>query len=216
MIFSAIRRSLSRVARVGLLAAAFGTTAHAAPLTGASDAVRSVAGWVAASGDARDQPFVIIDKREARLFVFDSAGAYLGNSPVLLGLARGDESVPGIGSRPLSAIRPADRTTPAGRFDAAPGMNSAGHAIVWIDYAASISMHAVVPGAPTDHRLQRLATASRDDNRISYGCVNIPTAFFTDVVQPDFVKGGVVYILPEGRPLREVFPMAVTPGGKGH
>ncbi|WP_255602245.1 L,D-transpeptidase [Polymorphobacter megasporae] len=201
-------RALRRIAHSLLLAAAaIGAGAAAAPLTGTSDAVRSVAGWIAASGDAHDRPFAIVDKRNASLFVFDSSGVLIGTSPVLLGLARGDDSSPGIGTRPLSAIRPAERTTPAGRFEAAPDINAAGHAIVWIDYAAAISMHAVVPGSPTDHRLQRLATPSPDDNRISYGCINIPAAFFTEVVQPDFAKGGIVYILPEVRPLRDVFRM---------
>lgn len=203
----AIAGTISRIARSIILAAVIAVPAVAAPLAGASEEVRSVAGWIAASGDARNRPFAIVDKRLARLFVFDGAGAYRGTTAVLLGLAIGDDSVPGVGNRPLSAIRPADRTTPAGRFDATPGINAAGHAIVWIDYAAGISMHAVVPGAPTDHRLQRLATPSPDDNRISYGCINIPTTFFTDVVAPDFAKGGVVYILPEVRPLTEVFPL---------
>ncbi|MGI4878357.1 MAG: L,D-transpeptidase [Janthinobacterium lividum] len=196
-----------------LIVAAIGTSATAAPLTGASEPVRTVAGWIAASGDARHQPFAIIDKRDARVFVFDADGAYLASSPVLLGLARGDDSAPGIGSRPLSAIRPAERTTPAGRFDAAPGVNAAGHPIIWIDYAASISMHAVVPGGASDHRLQRLATPSPEDNRISYGCINIPASFFADVVQPDFAKGGVVYVLPEVRALSNVFAVGNKPGG---
>jgi hypothetical protein len=205
--------AVRRIDRVLLVAAAIATGATASPLSGASGPVQTVAVWIAASGDAHDRAFAIIDKRDARLFVFDRTGALLGTSPVLLGLARGDDSVPGIGSRPLSAIRPAERTTPAGRFDAVPGINAAGHAIVWIDYAAGISMHAVVPGGLTDHRLQRLATPSPDDNRISYGCINVPTKFFVDVVQGDFATGGVVYILPEIRPLDEVFPLVEGKSG---
>ncbi len=198
--------TILRGAVIASLAGVAITPATAAPSAALSTPARAVAAWIATSGDAHGRPFIIVDKRDARLFVFDDAGQLLGSTPVLLGLARGDDSVPGVGNRPLSAIRPAERTTPAGRFEAVPGINAAGHAIIWVDYAAGISMHAVVTGSPTDHRLQRLATPSSDDNRISYGCINIPTAFFGDVVQRDFAAGGIVYILPEIRPLDEVFP----------
>jgi hypothetical protein len=64
----------------------------------------------------------------------------------------------------------------------------------------------VVNGKPSERRLQRLTTASTLDNRISYGCINVPVAFYEGVVRPIF-KGtnGIVYVLPETKPLHEVF-----------
>jgi hypothetical protein len=62
---------------------------------------------------------------------------------VLLGLARGDVSVPGIGERKISDINPHERTTPAGRFISEPGRNLSGEDIVWVDYDAAVSMHRV-------------------------------------------------------------------------
>src|SRR5688500_12047446 len=82
----------------------------------ASAAARQVANWVVDSGDSARMPFVIVDKVEAKVFVFDADGRLRGAAPALLGLAVGDESVPGIGERALSTIRPEERTTPAGRF----------------------------------------------------------------------------------------------------
>jgi hypothetical protein len=65
----------------------------------------------------------------------------------------------------------------------------------------------VVAGNRGDHRLQRLATASPRDKRISYGCINVPVKFYETVVKPAFTgTSGVVYILPEIKPLAEVFP----------
>src|SRR6476661_8208917 len=87
----------------------------------ASAPARQVANWVVDSGDSARMPFVIVDKIEARVFVFDADGQLRGTGPALLGLARGDDSVPGIGERALSTIRPEERTTPAGRFVAALG-----------------------------------------------------------------------------------------------
>jgi hypothetical protein len=172
-----------------------------------SNEVRQVAGWVNASHDSHGMPFVIVDKVGARVFVFYADGRLRGSAPVLLGAARGDDSVPGIGDRKLSTIRPEERTTPAGRFVASIGNDLGEKDIVWVDYAAAISLHRVVTSNPKERRLQRLATASTLDNRISYGCINVPARFYDTVVRPAFTgTSGIVYILPEIRPIRSVFP----------
>lgn len=165
-----------------------------------SATARQVADWVMHSGDNRNMPFAIVDKVQARVHVFDRRGRLRGASPVLVGLARGDDSVPGIGDRELSLIQPGERTTPAGRFIAEPGVNLAGEDIVWIDYDAAVSMHRVRPSNRAERRLQRLASTSPADNRITYGCINLPAAFYDDVLIPTFGNGNaVVYVLPETR-----------------
>jgi hypothetical protein len=154
--------------------------------------------WVLHSGDNEGASFVVIDKRQARLWLYDPQGRALGNTPVLLGLARGDASVPGIGERAMEDIRKEERTTPAGRFIAEPGRNASGEDIFWIDYDAAVSMHRVRASNPKERRLQRLATATVADNRISYGCINVPAAFYEAKILPLFrQQRGVVYILPE-------------------
>ena len=165
-----------------------------------------MANWVVASADNGRLPFAIIDKKEADIFVFDSRGQILGLAPVLLGLGVGDESAPGIGSKPLAAIPPRERTTPAGRFVAYLG-HEGRTSLFWVDYKNNIAMHRVVTGTPRDHRLQRLATPTPLDNRISFGCINVPVDFFDRTLLPAFMATkGVVYILPEVRATRDVFP----------
>jgi hypothetical protein len=174
----------------------------------ASRDTRLVANWAVDSGDNHRMPFLIVDKRNAKLFVFDSDGQLRGAAPVLLGLTRGDDSVPGIGERKLADVKPSERTTPAGRFVAEPGRNMQGEDIVWIDYDAAVSMHRVRANNPTEQRLQRLATPSAADNRISYGCINVPAAFYDAFVSPIFSNAqAVVYVLPETRPARQVFAL---------
>ena len=57
-----------------------------------------------------------------------------------------------------------------------------------------------------ERRAQRLATATPLDNRISYGCINIPVAFYDKVLHPAFAgTNGIVYVLPETKTAREVF-----------
>ena len=172
----------------------------------ASAAVHHIADWVVDSGDNRGLPFVIIDKTGAKMFVFDAGGRLRGAAPVLLGLARGDHTVPGIGDRQLSKIRPDERTTPAGRFVAARGMSTRGVDVVWVDYDSGVSLHRVVTSNRRERRLERLATPTPADNRISYGCINVPVAFYDEVLNPSFTgTHGIVYVLPETRPAREVF-----------
>ncbi|MBC7992872.1 MAG: L,D-transpeptidase [Rhizobacter sp.] len=172
----------------------------------ASADARFVADWVTQAQDNRRLPFVILDKREAMVFVFDANGRIIDASPVLLGAAVGDDSVAGIGERPIEQVHPSERTTPAGRFVSQPGKNSSGEEVVWVDYAAAVSMHRVRLVDPKERRLERLASPDPTQRRISYGCINVPVAFFDSVIWPVIgTARGVVYVLPETRPVREVF-----------
>ncbi|MDP3605602.1 MAG: hypothetical protein Q8R59_07655 [Polaromonas sp.] len=167
---------------------------------------REMANWVMDSRDHRGMPFVIVDKRHVRVFVFKPDGTLDGATAALMGSAIGDDSVQGIGEREMSAILPHERTTPAGRFVSQPGVNTFGEDIVWVDYEAAVSMHRVRAKEPRERRLQRLASATPDDNRISFGCINLPVAFYEDVVKPALgSRRGVIYVLPETRPLQAVF-----------
>ena len=89
----------------------------------ASADARFIADWVADSGDSRGLPFIILDKRDARLFVFGAEGRLIDSSPVLLGATPGDDSVADIGTRPMACED--EKTTPAGRFIA--GGQNASH-----------------------------------------------------------------------------------------
>jgi hypothetical protein len=172
-----------------------------------SQAVAQMAAQVTALGDNRGMPFVIIDKVAAEVAVFGADGQLLGVTPALVGSALGDESTPGIGDRELSDIRPEERTTPAGRFVAGYGPARGHRNVLWVDYATAISLHPVVTAHPAEQRLKRLRTPTPEDNRITYGCINVPAAFYRGVVRPAFAGGeGVVYILPETLSLAEAFP----------
>ncbi len=172
----------------------------------ASREARHVADWVVDSGDNRRLPFAIVDKKDAKVFVFDADGRIRGAAPALLGLSRGDDSVPGIGDRAMSSIRPEERTTPAGRFVASLDRNLHGDEILWVDYDGAVSMHRVVKGTLKDRRAERLATPTPLDNRISYGCINVPVKFFDNVVYPAFFgTNGIVYVLPETKSASKVF-----------
>jgi hypothetical protein len=172
----------------------------------ASAEARHVADWAIDSGDHAGLPFAVVDKVHSRVFVFDASGRLRGAAPALLGAAQGDDAVPGIGERKMSAIRAEERTTPAGRFVASLEKSLHGDEILWVDYDAAIALHRVIATVPAERRLQRLASLVPADRRITYGCINVPVKFFDNVVAPIFRGGGgIVYVLPETRAPREVF-----------
>ena len=174
-----------------------------------SDAAGQVVRWVSRTHDNQGHPFVIVDKVRAQVLAFDSDGQPAGASAALLGITRGDDSAPGVGDRELRKIPVADRTTPAGRFVAKYGPAGGGHSrVLWVDYGTAVSLHPVVAANAKEHRSQRIKSATPDDNRITFGCINVPASFYTKVVKPLFggKDGGIVYILPETKTLVEVFP----------
>jgi hypothetical protein len=187
------------------------SSARSAPLADfgaepASTDARYAAASVMASADNRGLPFVIVDKKNAKIFVFDAGGRLRGASAALLGLASGDYSVPGIGQRPVSQIAPSERTTPAGRFLSQPGRNLQGEEVIWVNYSEGLAIHRVRPGNSQEQRRERLASATPQDNRISLGCVVVPVAFYETVVSP--LLGGsrsVVYVLPEDSSVYALF-----------
>jgi hypothetical protein len=164
--------------------------------------------WLVRARDNQDLPFMIIDKRRAHLWVFDRAARLQGDAPVLLGMALGDHTAPGVGEKELSQIKFDDRTTPAGRFLAEVGLNARGEDVVWIDYDSGVSMHRVITANPKERRAERLETPTPDDNRVSFGCINVSKVFYEATVSTT-VNGGksVVYILPDSHPVHSVFSL---------
>lgn len=168
---------------------------------------REVLQWVTTTGDHKGKPFAIVDKKQARLYVFDAQGRLAGASDALIGSTPGDHSVPGVGARTqLGEVGFDERTTPAGRFDSIPGTNLNGEHVVWADHATAFAIHRLRPGRAYKVRLERLATTTPEDNRVSFGCVVVTELFYTQVVQPVLGNSrGVVYVLPETRPVNELF-----------
>jgi hypothetical protein len=169
-----------------------------------ADAARVVA-WVQHSGNAQGRPFAVVDKRSAHIYVFDRHGQLAGDSPAILGSAVGDKIAPNVGLHAQQGHVPfAERTTPAGRFEAEPGENMAGESVVWVDYASAFAIHRLRPGMGWKVRAARLASTSPGGKRLSWGCVVVPVAFYQGVVGR--VLGGtrsVVYVLPETRPVQD-------------
>lgn len=171
-----------------------------------SDTVIELAGWVVATRDNQGYPFAIMDKAAAQILVFGPDGRLRGAAAGLFGSAVGDHTAPGIAGLALREIPGRDRTTPAGRFVGGYGQSIDAGRVLWVDYDSGVSIHPIATGVPSERRVERLASPSPADNRVTHGCINVSPEFYEQVVRPTFERGGVFYILPDRRPLAEVFP----------
>lgn len=157
----------------------------------ASAEVVRVAHWAIDSQDHAGMPFVVVDKADARLFAFDSAGRLQGSAPILLGAVRGDG--------------PAVPATPAGRFVADTRLTALGDGIVWANAEASVSLHGVSSASSPGRGRQRLASEAPDDKRISDGSLHVADEFYLEYFSPLRSQASVAYVLPEVLPLQAVF-----------
>ena len=166
-------------------------------LQSASPEVLDTVQWVAASKDNAGLPFVVVDKVNARVYAFTPFAQLKATAPILLGGGVGDVMLVGP-DVPMSAIPVHKRITPAGRYPSRLVIDNHGKTVLLIDGPNLITMHIVAKGTPAQRRAERLASSTPDDNRVSFGCINVPPAFFTTVLDPDFRPGlGIVYVLPE-------------------
>ena len=173
--------------------------ARAPALPVVSKSMKMLAHRVLSANDPGQRPFAIVDKHTATIAVYLASGVVAGVSSTLLGQARGDRSLPGVGERTQSGrLRPQDLTTPAGRFESVPGRNREGEAIVWLDYGTAFAIHRLRPGVSQAERARRLASGNVAAKRVSAGCVVVPEPFYDGTVAALLGRGpGVVYVMPE-------------------
>lgn len=168
--------------------------------------VRSIAQSAVQSGDHKGLPFIVIDKANAKAVVFDRNGRLIRSTPVLIGMGIGDTWAPGVLQMHMHQTQPWQRITPAGRFVADEDRSAHGQRVLWVDYDAGIAIHKLPSKKTAQRRHERIRSEDPAERRITYGCINVPPAFYDQVIHPTFRrKGGVVYVLPDSSPVRTVF-----------
>lgn len=158
------------------------------------------------NGEYHGKPFVVVDKKQAKLFVFDSGGRILADTSVLCGLAVGDLTTPGVGDLELSRIPPKDRTTAAGKFLLRSGMDMHGGKVLWIDFDSGFAIHTVPEGKANELRLRKLQSIHPKERRVTLGCINVTKEFYQTILSPLFDKAsGYIFIIPETMPADSFF-----------
>jgi hypothetical protein len=106
--------------------------------------------------------------------------------------------------------KPWQRVTPAGRFQAEVFEKGHGESTIWVDYDSGIALHKMLTRNTAERRAERMASAHAADHRITYGCINVPAAFYDTVLYPAFKpRNGIVYVLPEKNALETVFDIGL-------
>jgi hypothetical protein len=203
-----VTTSLPAAAQVLRAPTAASGTVKRADLRGAvvSSEVQHIADWAVHSGDHARLPFIIVDKVNATATAFDASGKLIRTTPVLLGMGIGDTFPPGVMNMDMYHTQPWQRITPAGRFFAEEDLNLKGQRVLWVDYDSAIAIHKLPSKRTKQKRQERIVSPNPGDKRITYGCINVPAAFYDQVVHPNFrSKGGVVYVLPDSSPVKSVF-----------
>jgi hypothetical protein len=144
--------------------------------------------------------FMVADKPNGMLHIFKEDGSHALSDPTLYGKDKGDVL------DAVSSLEGGPKITPAGTFTMkeSPASYAGGTSLILMeskDYTGYIAVHAADTSTPSENRLGRLASATAEDNRISYGCINTKHDTFINQIKPNISKldGGMMFILPDAQ-----------------
>ena len=172
--------------------------AHLKGATLSSHAQR-MANWVVANGDNAGKIFVIADKQAGTASFFDKNGVLIRHVPALYGKTIGDFIADKTLAKSTFTVTDKEKITPAGRFETWNKQSISGNGLVAVYKKGDVSnlaFHKVYLKKPSEKRNYLLATPTGEDNRISHGCINLPTKDAQELI-PLMDGGSVTYILPE-------------------
>lgn len=169
----------------------------------AKTAYETILPAIKADLQARDKLFIINDKPSARTFLFTPDGQLLMQSKTLQGVGVGDLYK---GNNDIVA----NRVTPAGLFNIeqrvggkTAGEYDFGKVFGINDTEAFITiMHSVwTKEADAPQRLKALNNDLAADSRYSFGCINVPTATFKQMLEKheNQMNGAKMFIVPDNQ-----------------
>ena len=165
-------------------------------ISGVSKDASNTINWVVDNKDHKGKSFVVADKAKGVIHVVSPDGKVLNTQNALFGKGKGNSAVTGNTPSGRFALKKTDTKTLTKADQKAFGDSvldladpHTGRAITAED-GLIFAMHRVMN---TPQRHKALNTATANDNYITNGCINIPTAFYDTAV--DGLDGAMVYIL---------------------
>jgi hypothetical protein len=124
-----------------------------------------------------DRHFIMIDKALGKIIVFED-GKPVWTGSALTGRSPLDSYTAAILALPEShKFTPQEKITPAGRFTVRrTGDSEEGAVFELVEIHGNgwyLALHHVWTGIPSEHRMQRLASANPADKDITFGCINV-------------------------------------------
>lgn len=148
---------------------------------------------IVSQNDNQGKQFIVADKQAGTLTLYTPQGQEITSTPALFGKATGDS---------ISI----NNATPSGRYDMnlidgaridGKGYGSSAQALsvngrLQENNAGNVAIHRVLP---IENRQAKLDSTTTTDNRISHGCINVPSSFYD--IHLDRQQDTVVYVMPE-------------------
>lgn len=147
-----------------------------------------------------DDSYVIVDKPNAKLYIIGTNKKIVGTMPVLLGQTKGE--TPNM-SNPESDVAE-QATTPSGKYTLTRLPTEEGIAtykgkifnIISKDNAG-LAIHITYP-PEKEKRSKSLNTPTPDDNRMSWGCINVDEEMWDQYIEGNIKnRGATLFILPD-------------------
>lgn len=176
-------------------AATSGVVTQVQQIQGLSNTASAVRAWVQETKDNRGHKYIIADKVSGEMHIMDSRGNVLATMPALYGTQKGDAAAPGQ--------TPAGIFTLQQRHDVASSFGGDVQQFAEHSDGSIWAIHRVLTSNPKQMRQARLNSPTAEDNRISLGCINVPADMYNKYLKNGFK--GKLYVIPEQRPLGEVF-----------
>lgn len=174
----------------------FSTYTQGQQISGVSKDASNTINWVVDNKDHKGKSFVVADKAKGVIHVVSPDGKVLNTQNALFGKSKGNSATTGNTPSGRFALKKTDTKTLTKADQEAFGDSvldladpQTGRAITAED-GLIFAMHRVMN---TPQRHKALSTATENDNYITNGCINVPTAFYDTAV--DNLDGAMVYIL---------------------
>jgi hypothetical protein len=144
--------------------------------------------------------FIVVDKPNQMLYAFNKDGVLIDKAVTLTGKAIGDVRDK-MGLSPWE-VPAAKQVTPAGKFTGKFQLSKDYGSIIAMEETregnkAVLAVHRVALHNTSQNREGRMASPTVEDNRISQGCVNVPSQFYDSVLAPNFQGESQIYVMPD-------------------
>jgi hypothetical protein len=165
-----------------------------------------------------NKAFFIADKPNGKIHLFDTDGKFLKSSDALYGKQAGDVLTAEARVMPIEKMQDIDKITPAGVFNLsvskAPDYTG-GYVLRFTDNKGDmggVAIHAVYTGDVKENREAKLASKDPNDKKISFGCINVDTSFFTGNIIPriDKMENAGVVVIPDAQEQLDLFVKPTT------